>query len=306
MSTEDVDRDDVAQATQPERVLELSEGRLTDVGGLPVHRALPRHGRRTVGAWCFLDHFGPVDVTPKRTMTVGPHPHIGLHTVTWLLSGEVRHTDSLGNDQLIRPGQLNLMTAGNGIAHAEDSRSQQAGALHGVQLWVAQPEATRHGRPAFAHHGELPRIDLGSAEATLLLGEFGGFRSPATVDSELVGLDIVGEGSLELPLDPSFEYGIALLRGEAVMADITAATNEFVYMGTGRSDVQLDLAKGSRVLVLGGQPFEEEILMWWNFVGRGRAELEEAGEMWNARSERFGEVESTLDRIPAPRPYWTN
>src|SRR5580704_7120184 len=107
--------------------LEISESHLADVGGLDVHRSLPRHGRRMVGAWCFLDRFGPIEVTPDRTMAVGPHPHIGLHTVTWLLDGEVLHTDSLGNQQPIRPGQLNLMTSGGGIAHAEDARVYASG-----------------------------------------------------------------------------------------------------------------------------------------------------------------------------------
>ena len=140
--------------------LTISDSHVTDVGGLPVHRALPQRGRRTVGAWCFLDRFGPVDVTPHQTMAVGPHPHIGLHTVTWLLSGQVVHSDSLGNQQPIRPGQLNLMTSGQGIAHAEDGRRAPDARMDGVQLWVAQPEATRHDPPSFAHHAELPVVDL--------------------------------------------------------------------------------------------------------------------------------------------------
>jgi hypothetical protein len=284
--------------------LTISDSRVTDVGGLPVHRALPQRGRRTVGAWCFLDRFGPTDVTPQRTMTVGPHPHIGLHTVTWLLSGQVLHSDSLGNQQPIRPGQLNLMTSGRGIAHAEDGRGEPRGLMDGVQLWVAQPESTRHDPPAFAHHGELPVVDVRAARATVLLGEFAGARSPAHTDSPLVGIDIAGSGQLDLPLDASFEHALVVLHGGARVADAVAAPNQLMYIGPGLDGVHLDLGDSSRVLLLGGRPFTEEILMWWNFVARDRAEMERAYAEWGASSERFGLVASTLDRIAAPRPFW--
>jgi quercetin 2,3-dioxygenase len=282
----------------------VSDSRVTDVGGLPVHRTLPQRGRRTVGAWCFLDRFGPVDVTPQRTMTVGPHPHIGLHTVTWLLSGQVLHSDSLGNQQPIRPGQLNLMTSGHGIAHAEDARHEPQGRMDGVQLWVAQPEATRHDPPSFAHHADLPMVDLRAATTTVLVGEFAGARSPARIDSPLVGVDIAGSGHVDLPLEPPFEYAIAVLHGGARLDDAVASPNQLLYIGTGRDGVHLDLVDSSRVLLLGGHPFSEEILMWWNFVARDRSELEQAYAQWEASTDRFGTVTSTLDRIEAPRPFW--
>jgi redox-sensitive bicupin YhaK (pirin superfamily) len=285
-------------------VLTISEGRVTDVGGLPVHRLLPQRGRRTVGAWCFLDRFGPVGVSPERTMTVGPHPHIGLHTVTWLLRGQVLHSDSLGNAQLIRPGQLNLMTAGAGIAHAEDARNQPGRLMDGVQLWVAQPEATRHGPASFAHHAKLPVVDLASAAATVLVGEFAGALSPTHVDSPLVGVDVEGSGSIELPLDPTFEHAVAVLHGEASLEGGTASENHLMYLGTGRERARLTLTEGSRILLLGGAPWPEEILMWWNFVARNRAELEQAYQQWQRGSERFGRVDSTLGRIEAPSPLW--
>jgi redox-sensitive bicupin YhaK (pirin superfamily) len=282
----------------------LSDSHLADVGGLSVHRALPQHGRRTVGAWCFLDRFGPVEVSPERTMTVGPHPHVGLHTVTWLLAGQVLHSDSLGNRQLIRPGQVNLMTAGRGIAHAEDARGQLDGTMDGVQLWVAQPERTRHDPPSFAHYAELPVLPLGSGTATVLVGMFGEALAPTHIDSPLVGVDIAGRGQLDLPLDPTFEYGFHVLHGGVHLADLTAVANQFVYVGLGHDAVQLDLGPGSRILLLGGVPFSEEITMWWNFVGRERDELELAYAEWRDHSSRFGPVDSTLDRIDAPRPFW--
>jgi hypothetical protein len=282
----------------------VSEGRVTDVGGLAVHRSLPQRGRRTVGAWCFLDRFGPAAVSPDHTVTVGPHPHIGLHTVTWLLSGQVLHSDSLGNQQLIRPGQLNLMTAGHGIAHAEDARQQPGTRMDGVQLWVAQPDATRHGPPSFAHHADLPVVALRSGSATVLVGAFGGERSPARVDTPLVGADIAGSGPLELPLDPAFEHAIAVLHGQLRSEGESVPPNHLLYLGDGRHGVQLDLAEGSRILLLGGRPMAEEILMWWNFVGRDRAEMEQAKDDWASDSGRFGPVDSTLQRIEAPPPFW--
>jgi redox-sensitive bicupin YhaK (pirin superfamily) len=283
--------------------LAISDSRLTDVGGLPVHRSLPRRRLRMVGAWCFLDRFGPVEVTPERTMTVGPHPHIGLHTVTWLLEGEALHSDSLGNTQPIRPGQLNLMTSGRGIAHAEDARGRGSGSMNGVQLWVAQPEATRNGPPSFAHHAELPRVKLQTGQATVLIGEFGGARSPAHIDSALVGVDIVGTGTLELPLEPTFEYAMAVLSGRVRIADSVVATNQLASIGIGLEalDVALDDA---RVLLLGGEPFPEEIAMWWNFVARDRVELADAYADWKGDDKRFGPVNSSLPRTDAPRPFW--
>jgi quercetin 2,3-dioxygenase len=282
----------------------VSDSHVADVGGLAVHRSLPQRGRRTVGAWCFLDRFGPLDVTPQRTMMVGPHPHIGLHTVTWLLSGQVLHSDSLGNQQPIRPGQLNLMTAGHGIAHAEDARGAPPGVMDGVQLWVAQPEATRHDPPAFAHYADLPLVDLPRARATVLLGEFAGGRSPAPTDWPLVGVEIAGGGRLDLPLEESFEHAVAVLHGGVRSDDAVAGPNQLLYIDAGRDAVHLDLEDGSRVLLLGGRPFTEEILMWWNFVARDRSEMEQAYTQWAAPEERFGPVASTLDRIEAPRPFW--
>jgi quercetin 2,3-dioxygenase len=284
--------------------LTISESHLAEVGGLHVHRSLPRRGRRMVGAWCFLDRFGPIDVTPEQTMIVGPHPHIGLHTVTWLLQGEVLHSDSLGNQQLIRPGQLNLMTAGSGIAHAEDGRGQSSGGMDGVQLWVAQPEHTRHGPPAFAHHADVPRVDLDHGQATILIGGFAGVRSPAVVDSPLVGVEIEGSGLLHVPLDAAFEHAIAVLHGGMRMEDTDAGPNELVYLGTDREGLELILEAGSRILLLGGRPFGEEIAMWWNFVARDKSELALAFQDWRDQAERFGPVESPLTRIEAPRPFW--
>ena len=169
---------------------ELIKGVEADVGGITVRRLLPRATRRTVGAWCFVDHAGPIDAT-DATMQVGPHPHTGLHTVTWMLEGEVVHRDSLGSEQLLRPGQVNLMTAGHGVAHAEQVPGVVTGRQQLVQLWVAQPEETRHGPAAFEHHAEPPVLESGAATATLLVGRLGEVVSTARADTAIVGADVV-------------------------------------------------------------------------------------------------------------------
>jgi quercetin 2,3-dioxygenase len=145
--------------------LEVTDPREAEVGRFRVRRALPRRARRTVGAWCFVDLMGPADVAEDEGLGVPPHPHIGLQTATWLIAGEALHRDSLGTEQLLRPGQLNLMTAGGGIAHSEEGTTYR-GPLQGIQLWIAQPEATRHGAPHFEHHAGLPQVGLGAGDLT--------------------------------------------------------------------------------------------------------------------------------------------
>jgi redox-sensitive bicupin YhaK (pirin superfamily) len=286
--------------------LQLSASRTADVEGFAVRRALPQRTRRTVGAWCFVDHLGPVDSPPGPPMSIGPHPHIGLHTVTWLFSGEVEHHDSLGNDQLIRPGQLNLMTAGRGIAHAEEARPGWKGTAHGVQLWVAQPEADRHGEPAFEHHAELPTVAVGPTIVTVLVGGFADVVSPARRDTDIIGLDVDHRGGrAEIPLDATFEHAVVVVDG-AVEVDGTRVEPGWLgYLGPGRSELVVDAPGPARMLLLGGVPFGDEVLMWWNFVARTRAEVDEAIADWHGRSARFGTVASGLDRIPAPTPHWS-
>jgi len=167
-----------------------------------------------VGAWCFADHFGPVTAVDGTPMAIGPHPHMGLHTVTWLVEGALLHRDSLGSEQVIRPGQLNVMTAGRGVSHAEEPTDGSDHTIHGVQLWVAQPEATRHGPAAFEHHGDLPRLELTHGQATVLVGSVGGVTSPAVHHTPLVGMEIdLRSGTVTVPLDPTFEHCLVVLSG---------------------------------------------------------------------------------------------
>ncbi|MCW2679714.1 MAG: Pirin family protein [Frankiales bacterium] len=280
---------------------ELMEARLSDVGGMTVRRSLPKARRRTVGAWCFVDHFGPLAVEPDGGIDIGPHPHTGLSTVTYLLDGQVLHRDSLGSEQVIRPGQLNLMTAGNGLSHAEEPTGRYRGQLHGVQLWVAQPEQTRHGAPAFEHHEELPRVELPGADATVLVGSFAGATSSARADTALLGVSLdLRPGATEVALEASYEHLLVVLDGVLVLDDQPVEPGRSAYLGPGRDQVLLTAPDGARVLLLGGEPFEERIVMWWNFVGRSREEVAEAGRQWTAADDRFGRVVTSAARIPLP------
>lgn len=280
--------------------------RMAQVGDATVRRALPQRGRRTVGAWCFLDHFGPSAPGASDGLGVGPHPHCGLSTVTWLVEGMAVHADSLGSEQPIRPGQLNLMTAGHGISHAEQTPDEQRGIMHGVQFWVAQPEATRHGAPAFEHHAELPRVDAGPWAASVLLGEFGGQRSPARTDTPLLGVELLAEspGSCDVALDPAFEHALVVLEGQVVVDGEPLSVGELGLLDTGADEVGLRTDGPARWLIIGGEPFEARVQMWWNFVGRTREEMTVAVAEWNDGHERFGEVRSDLARIAAPATPW--
>lgn len=297
-----VDAEPVPLADRPVRDLEIMESRSANVGTMPVRRSLPQRGRRTVGPWCFFDHAGPVDAGTGEA-GVGPHPHIGLQTVTWVLAGELLHRDSLGSEQPVRPGELNLMTAGRGIAHAEEHT--KAGRLHLAQLWVAQPEATRNGDPAFEHHAELPVLELGGgSDATVLVGRVGDAHSAARRDTDHVGIDIVLRSNVELPAEPSFEYGIVPLEGRLEVEGQVAATGRWAYLGPGRDEIRLRVAEPARAVLVGGVPFDEPILMWWNYVARTREEISAAHRDWTSRTPRFAVPPSSLAPMDVGGPPW--
>ncbi|SFK90601.1 pirin family protein [Geodermatophilus ruber] len=285
-------------------VLDLLRGKEVLLGeSTRVRRLLPTLGRRLVGAWAFVDHYGPDDITSSAGMQVPPHPHTGLQTVSWLLEGEVHHRDSLGSDARIRPGELALMTAGRGIAHSEQSPAEHPRWLHGAQLWVALPGAHRDAAPDFAHHRRLPGFASDGLTATVLMGTLGGATSPGTAYTPLVGadLDLAAGADVELPLEPDFEYALLASSGSAGVEGTPLERGEMLYLGTGRRSVRLRGAEPSRLLLLGGEPFEERIVMWWNFVGRSGEEIAEYAERWNAEDARFGAVIGyDGDRLPAP------
>lgn len=281
--------------------LELTEAREARVADMTVRRLLPLRLRRSVGAWCFVDHYGPMSVDGMAGMQVPPHPHIGLQTVTWLIAGNVLHRDSLGSEQMIRPGQLNLMTAGRGIAHAEESPAEHGPSLHGVQLWVALPDASRHTEPAFSHHAELPSAGIGGFEATVLVGSLGGARSPALTFSEIVGAELAAarDASGRIPLAPAHEHVIFVATGSADVEGTVLRPGQLLYLAAGRDRVGVSSPEGSRLLLLGGVPLGERLLMWWNFVARTPEEITAAVEGW--REGRFGPV-ADYDGAPMPAP----
>jgi len=305
VGTQDLPADPVPTGPTARTPVVVTSGRDAEVGRMPVRRVLPRRARRTVGAWCFADEMGPAEVTETSGLDIGPHPHTGLATVTWLVSGEVLHRDSLGTEQVVRAGQLNLMTAGHGVSHAEEATGSYRGPLQGVQLWVAQPEGTRHGPAAFEHHAVLPQVDLDRAVATVLVGELAGAASPARHDTPLLGVDLQARpGTSTLPLEPRFEHALLVLDGELLVDDQPVRPGELAYVGTGRDELAVTALDPARALVLGGEPLEEELVMWWNFVGRSRQEIADAARQWRSDDPRFGDPGSPLDRIPAPPVPW--
>ncbi|GGM39098.1 pirin family protein [Microbacterium saperdae] len=284
-------------------VLEPREVPLGGVRGMTVLRALPHRNLPTIGAWCFLDRFGPAETR----MRVEPHPHIGLQTVTWPLVGEIRHRDSLGSDADLRRGQLNLMTAGNGISHSEYSIGEDPIPLDALQFWVVLPESARHGTAGFERHVDLPGLTLAAdagaaAEATVVLGEFAGVVSPATVHTPIVGAEIVvpAGSRVRLPLRPEWEHALMLVEGDVVVAEHPMPRNELLYLGDSRDEVEVSSTAGALLFLLGGEPFEDDIVMWWNFAGRSHDEIAAAREEWEAASARFGTVDGHDVRIPAP------
>lgn len=273
--------------------------KLTTRTGISVNRTIPHRALKTVGAWCFIDHFGPTKQTDG--MVVAAHPHTGLQTVTWLFEGEIEHRDSIGSVQVIRPGQLNLMTAGHGISHSELSMPT-SGNLHAVQMWVALPKEAIDVAPAFEHQDNLPLVERSGLKAKVLVGEFMGAISPTTRFSELVGVELTLEpGNHIFELNPAFEYGLMLAEGELLVEGEELPVSALKYLKAGEIKVSIIVNKPSKLMLVGGVPFPEKILMWWNFIGRTHADIAQAREEWNARGQRFGEFEDKIgDWIPAP------
>jgi redox-sensitive bicupin YhaK (pirin superfamily) len=283
--------------------IEVITSRTVPLGGpraMTVRRTLPQSARSLIGAWCFIDHYGPDDVSQTGGMDVPPHPHTGLQTVSWLFAGNIEHRDSSGVHALVRPGELNLMTAGSGVAHSEVS-TEETTRLHGVQLWVALPDAARHVGRTFAHHVPEP-ISVGGGMVRVMLGTLAGGSSPVETHSPLVGAEIVIEpsSSVDLDVDPGFEHGVLVDSGLVGVDDGRLQPAELGYRPRGSRRLRLRnlAAEPARVLLLGGEPFAEPLLMWWNFVGRNHDEVVHFREEWQAESDRFGSVEGYRGRIP--------
>ncbi|MEU3252344.1 pirin family protein [Streptomyces sp. NPDC006997] len=295
-------------AGQPSTVQVLT-ARQVPLGGpraMPVRRTLPQRARSLIGAWCFADHYGPDDVGSTGGMDVAPHPHTGLQTVSWLFSGEIEHRDSLGSHVLVRPGELNLMTGGHGIAHSEVSTPDTT-VLHGVQLWVALPDEHRGTARDFQHHVPSP-VRLDGGEARVFLGTLAGDTSPVRTFTPLLGAEVsVAPGAtLTLDVDPDFEHGLLVDTGDVRLNGTTVEPAALGYTAPGHRALTIvnDGPGTARLVLLGGPPFGEEIIMWWNFIGRSHAEIVQAREDW-MKGDRFGEVHG-YDGAPLPAPELPN
>ncbi|MDQ1034532.1 redox-sensitive bicupin YhaK (pirin superfamily) [Streptomyces sp. V3I8] len=286
-----------------EPVRELLSPRRVKLGeSSEVRRLLPNLGRRMVGAWCFVDHYGPDDIAEEPGMQVPPHPHIGLQTVSWLHEGEVLHRDSTGSLQTIRPRELGLMTSGRAISHSEESPKSYARFLHGAQLWVALPDSDRHTEPRFEHHSGLPVVTAPGVRATVVLGGVDGAVSPGTTFTPIVGADLALDrgADVRLPLEPDFEYAVLSMSGEAHVDGVPLLPGSMLYLGCGRAELPLRAESDAGLMLLGGEPFDEELVMWWNFIGRSGQDIEQARSDW-MNSSRFGEVKGyDGDRLSAP------
>jgi redox-sensitive bicupin YhaK (pirin superfamily) len=296
---------DGGQPAQVARVDVLSP-RDVPLGGpraMTVRRTLPQRARTLIGAWCFADHYGPDDVSETGGMDVAPHPHTGLQTVSWLFSGEIEHRDSLGSHAFVRPGELNLMTGGYGISHSEVSTPRTT-VLHGVQLWVALPGEHRDAERDFQHYVPEPvRID--GAEIRVFLGALAGAASPVRTFTPLLGAEVVLEphAALTLSVDPRFEHGVLVDHGDVRVADTPLRPAElgYVHPGTDALTLSNESDETARAILLGGTPFEEEIVMWWNFIGRSHEDIVQARADWQNSSDRFGVVDGyPEERLAAP------
>lgn len=302
---------DAADATGSITV-ELITARDVPLGGpraMTVHRTLPQRQRSLIGAWCFVDHYGPDDVSVTGGMDVPPHPHTGLQTVSWLFTGEIEHRDTMGNHAFVRPGELNLMTAGHGIAHTEVSTPDTT-SLHGVQLWVALPAEAADTTRDFAHYVP-PAIRRDGVTARVFLGDLLDDRSPVTTFTPLLGAELIlAPGAhIDLDVDPTFEHGVLVDTGTVDVDNSDAAPlhrTELGYVGVGATTIALtnrSADEQARVVLLGGAPFDEQIIMWWNFVGRTHDDIVGFREQWMSHSERFGQVQGyvgDVQHLPAP------
>lgn len=308
---------EVECASTPAADVEIHTPRDVPLGGpraMPVRRTLPQRSRSLIGAWCFVDHYGPDAVTRTGGMVVPPHPHTGLQTVSWLFAGEIEHRDSSGAHAMVRPGEVNLMTAGRGIAHSEVSTPQTA-TLHGVQLWLALPETSRHTDPRFEHYAPEP-VRGGGWDLRVFLGELAGSASPVRVHSPILGAEICLEPGavLELDADPRFEYGLLADTGELHFQGTGVVPGELAYVPTGNTTLRISASADAavRAVLIGGEPLGETIVMWWNFIGRSHEEIVQYRRDWRQHigaeshpgadpADRFAVVPNDpLPPLPAP------
>jgi quercetin 2,3-dioxygenase len=308
---------EVACASSPASLgtqnVQVLQPRAVPLGGpraMTVRRTLPQRMRSLIGAWCFADHYGPDDVSVTGGMQVAGHPHTGLQTVSWLFRGEIEHRDTTGVHAWVRPGELNLMTAGVGIAHSEYSTPGTT-VLHGVQLWVALPQDQRFTAPAFEHYTP-PVLDHQGARVLVFLGSLAGQTAPVRTFSRLLGAEVTLEAgqTAEFGVDPAFEHGVLVDTGHVTVDGTTADAGQLIYRPAGADMLSLHAPVGqARLVLLGGEPLGEQIIIWWNFIGRSHDEIAAYRAQWQAERAgneplgtwRYGTFPSQWDHtLPAP------
>ena len=273
-----------------------------DLGQFEVRRAIPSRERTMVGPFIFVDQFGPAQLDLGSGMDVRPHPHINLATVTWLFEGAIDHRDSLGSFSTIRPGQVNLMTAGRGIVHSERSPAEERESgpkLYGMQTWLALPDGCEEIDPAFEAITDLPVVEDRSATAIVIMGELWGKRAATTTHADTVYAEIALQAGGALPIEISAdERAVMLVGGEASVDGEALGLYELTVLAPGRN-MTLSSERGGRVMLIGGEAFATKRHVWWNFVSSDRDRIRQARKDWEER--RFSEVPGdSNERIPLP------
>ena len=309
VSRTDAETNEELTRLSPHHGVTIMEPREVPLGGLramTVRRTLPHRLATTIGPWCFLDHYGPDNVGESGGMAVAPHPHTGLQTVSWLFEGEIEHHDSTGANELVTPGSLTLMTAGRGIQHSEVSTDRST-VLHGVQLWVVLPDFARHQDPNL-FIGVPIRAKIDDASVALFMGSLPQLgTNPAPVFWPLFGAEITvpagGQATLEIP--SNHELGVLVDTGELELDGARVSKNQLGYRAPGGTQVSLRASEVGpvRLIALGGLPFEESIVMLWNFIGRSHNDIVAYREAWQAGLESGSLQFGHLDHLPAlPAP----
>lgn len=279
-----------------------------DLGAFSVRRVLPSPRRVMVGPFVFVDQFGPAVLPPGVAMDVRPHPHIGIATVTWLFEGAIDHRDSLGSFATIRPGQVNLMTAGRGIVHSErglPGERDLAKPIYGMQTWLALPDGSEEIDPAFEAVTELPLIEDNRVSARVIMGSLWGRTAATTQHSPTIYAEIVLAPGGAIPLDPEAEErAVMLVGGEASVDGVALELFELAVLAPGRA-MKLASEHGGRVMLLGGAALGSPRHVWWNFVSSSRERINQAKDDW--RQDRFAKVPGDEDEfIPIPEVPLTN
>jgi redox-sensitive bicupin YhaK (pirin superfamily) len=286
-------------------IAQLIIPRSSDIGGFPVRRALPTARRRLVGPFIFFDRMGPAILKPGDALDVKPHPHIGLSTVTYLFDGEIGHRDSLGTEKIIRPGDINLMTAGRGIVHSERTPENLRGhplSISGLQTWLALPDDKEEIAPSFSHIEQhlMPLIDSDGASGRVVIGAFEGMTSPVTVFSDTLYVDLALQPGARFPFAAAHEErALYLLSGELLVAGDRFAADQLLVFRAG-DDITLQAGEqGCHMMLFGGAALSSKRYIWWNFVSSSKERIEMAKEEW--RTGRFDIVPGDEEEfVPLP------